>query len=120
MIHFIKPFILGTRHDFSEEFAIPIRNGQHADSLPHEVQDMKEMSYILHKNVINYVQRRDVEVIKEYLPQKFEFVLFIPLTDIQEKLYEIYLNTHPIEGKNLLPDYTCTLYCRIHRTILSY
>ena len=109
MIHFIKPFILGTRHDFSERFAIPIRNGQHADSMPHEVQEMKEMSYILHKNVYDYVQRRDVEVIREFLPEKFEYVLFVPLTNIQEKLYQIYLINNPIEGKNLLPDYTCML-----------
>ena len=66
MIHFVKPYILRTRGEFSIDFAIPIRDGQYSTSTFEEIQEMKTMSYVLHKTVMHYVQVNTVVTIKIY------------------------------------------------------
>lgn len=56
MVDFIKPKFLGTKREFGENYATPIQNGQHKDSTPLEVQEMKVRSYILHKKLSKFVQ----------------------------------------------------------------
>lgn len=56
MVNFIKPDFLGSKADFSEEYANPIRIGQHKDSSAWEVREMVEKSYILHKKLSDFVQ----------------------------------------------------------------
>lgn len=34
-------------------------------------------------NVCIHLQRREAGVLKEFLPEKFEYVLFVPLTPVQ-------------------------------------
>lgn len=106
MVNFIKPDFLGSKADFSQEYAIPIQKGQHKDSELFQVREMVEKSFILHRKLSDFVQvefnanvkcgcvhfshklfstfqRRDVTVLKEFLPEKFEYDIFIPMTDIQ-------------------------------------
>lgn len=69
---------------------------------------MKKKSFILHKKLENFIQRKEVALLKTFLPAKFEYVLFIPLTDIQFSLYEQCLatETRKSERMSLLTDYT--------------
>lgn len=83
MVDFIKPNFLGSMRDFAEDYANPIKNGQHKDSSRLEVRVMMEKSYVLHKKLSRFVQRRDVTVLKEMLEEKFEYDIFIPMTEIQ-------------------------------------
>lgn len=105
MVDFIKPEFLGSKADFAEEYANPIKKGQHKDSNPWEVKEMVEKSFILHRKLADFVQvnrvlrmnvicennsklisifqRRDVAVLKEFLPKKFEYDIFITMTEIQ-------------------------------------
>lgn len=55
-----------------------------------------------------HFQRREVSLLKTFLPDKYEYVLFIPMTDVQNRLYEHYLKNNPLEmgGKKLFADYT--------------
>lgn len=57
-----------------------------------------------------FLQRREAALLKTFLPEKFEYVLFIPMTDIQNRLYEYFLENNPLRdalgGKSLIPDYT--------------
>jgi len=49
MIQFVKPNLLGTKNEFTNRFANPIKNGQAADSTGPDVQLMKRRAHVLHK-----------------------------------------------------------------------
>ncbi|KAG4067204.1 hypothetical protein HA402_000195 [Bradysia odoriphaga] len=109
MVNFVRPSFLGSRQHFAEYFADPIKSGQHADSCVTDIKHMKQRSYALHKKLSKIVQRREISLLKDFLPEKFEFVLFIPLTHIQYDLYKYFLANRGgvIEAKRLFGDYTC-------------
>lgn len=111
MVNFIKPSYLGTEKEFANLYANPIKNGQHKDSDENEIKIMKQRSYVLHKKLSKFVQRREAALLKTFLPEKFEFVLFVPMSPIQESLYEYFLQNKALRlensGKSLIPDYTC-------------
>ena len=98
MIQFVKPNLLGTRKEFLNMFVNPISNGQYENSLKHDVQLMKERSHILHKKLSGCVQRFDLSVLKQYLPQKREYVIFTPLTNHQIDMYEYYMSNYSAKG----------------------
>jgi ribosome biogenesis GTPase A len=83
MVNFIKPSFLGTEKEFGNLYALPIKNGQHKDSSHKDIKFMKQRSYVLHKKLSKFVQRKEAAVLKEFLPEKFEYVLFIPMTTVQ-------------------------------------
>jgi transcriptional regulator ATRX len=56
MVQFVKPQLLGTRHEFLNRFVNPISNGQHADSTPADVKLMKQRVHILHESLAGCVQ----------------------------------------------------------------
>ncbi|XP_058819845.1 uncharacterized protein LOC131682415 [Topomyia yanbarensis] len=91
MVNFIKPSFLGSDREFNNLYANPIKNGQHKDSDSRAIKIMKQRSYVLHNKLSKFVQRREAGVLKEFLPEKFEYVLFVPLTPVQEKMYEVFL-----------------------------
>lgn len=123
MVNFVKPAYLGSEREFNEHYATPIKKGQHADSDIHEVAFMKMQSYILHKNLVNFVQRKEFEVLRGFLPDKFEYVLYVPLTPVQEDLYEQYLKRNPLRqetgGIHLLEDYTFMRKIWTHPIVLE-
>jgi len=91
MTSFVKPSLLGTIKEFRNRFVIPINNGQHADSTEADVQYMKKRAHVLHKTLAGCVQRMDYTIIKPLIPPKYEFVISIRLSDLQQKLYKMYL-----------------------------
>ncbi|XP_058816555.1 transcriptional regulator ATRX homolog [Topomyia yanbarensis] len=123
MVSFVKPAFLGNEKEFNEQYAKPIRDGQHKDSNTQDIRLMKTKSYILHKRLANFVQRKEFSVLKDSLPQKFEYVLYVPLTPVQEHLYEQYLKRNPfrkdVGGFNLLEDYTFLRKIWTHPIVLE-
>lgn len=123
MVNFVKPQLLGTEKEFNNRYANPIKQGQCKDSTDQEIRNMKRRAFILHKKLENTVQRKEASVLKEFLPEKYEYVLFIPLTACQEKLYDIFLNRCTMGGKNggktLLPDYTFLRKIWTHPKVLE-
>lgn len=68
---------------------------------------MKQRSLVLHKNLSAFVQRKESSVLEEYLPKKYEYCIFVPLTEKQEDLYKYFLEVSKKDkGKSLLNDYT--------------
>lgn len=133
MVNFIKPSFLGSDREFANLYANPIKNGQHKDSDSRAIKIMKQRSYVLHNKLSRFVQRREAGVLKEFLPEKFEYVLFVPLTPVQEKMYEVFLQMNeyttpagePIsdaaKGKKfkLLADYTSLRKIWTHPKVLE-
>ncbi|XP_058819898.1 transcriptional regulator ATRX homolog [Topomyia yanbarensis] len=123
MVSFVKPAFLGNEKEFNEHYAKPIKDGQHKDSNPVEIKYMKTKSFILHKLLADFVQRKEFSVLKEFLPKKYEYVLYVPLTPVQEDLYEEYLRRYPFQrdvgGLNLLEDYTFLRKIWTHPIVLE-
>ncbi|XP_041451577.1 transcriptional regulator ATRX homolog [Drosophila obscura] len=123
MVNFIKPLYLGTEREFANLYANPIKNGQHKDSSKKDITIMKQRSFVLHKKLSKFVQRKEAELLKTFLPQKFEYVLFIPMTSIQNILYEHILeaigNRGDCRGKSLITDYTVLRKIWTHPKVLE-
>lgn len=123
MVNFIKPSFLGTEKEFANLYANPIRTGQHKDSSKGEIKYMKQRSYVLHKKLSKFVQRREAALLKTFLPEKYEYVLFIPMTDVQNRLYVHFLENNPLKdkygGKSLIPDYTFLRKIWTHPKVLE-
>ncbi|CAD7079720.1 unnamed protein product [Hermetia illucens] len=123
MVNFIKPKFLGTEKEFANLYENPIRNGQHKDSNKRDIKIMKQRSFVLHKKLSKFVQRREAALLKTFLPMKFEYVLFIPMTDVQIRLYDYFMEVSSkregSKGKNLIPDYTCLRKIWTHPRVLE-
>ncbi|XP_003376272.1 putative immunoglobulin domain protein, partial [Trichinella spiralis] len=101
MVNFVKPNLLGTRMEFLNRFVNPIKNGQMSDSTLGDVALMKRRVHILHNLLCGFVHRVDYRAISEALPPKFEYVLFVRLSNVQRKLYTDYLGTFYDESRNV-------------------
>lgn len=97
MVNFIKPSFLGTEKEFANLYENPIKEGQHKDSNNQQIRIMKQRSYVLHKKLSRFVQRREAALLKTFLPEKYEYVLFIPMTELQVILKIKILMTYVIE-----------------------
>ncbi|VDQ05058.1 unnamed protein product [Trichobilharzia regenti] len=91
MVDFVKPNLLGTLKEFNNRFVNPIKNGQHSNSTPRDVNIMKKRAHILYKTLDGCVQRRDYSVLTKYLPPRHEYVIMCRLTKVQQELYAYYL-----------------------------
>ncbi|XP_017854355.2 transcriptional regulator ATRX [Drosophila busckii] len=123
MVNFIKPLFLGTEKEFANLYANPIKNGQHKDSSKKDITVMKQRSYVLHKKLSKFVQRKEAELLQTFLPQKFEYVLFIPMSGVQNTLYEYILEAiasrGDSRGKSLITDYTVLRKIWTHPKVLE-
>ena len=75
-LHFhlrVKSFSSGSEHEFSRNFRIPIEAGQHKDSSPGDVAYMRRRAYALNQRLTNVLHRRDFDVLRSFLPPKFEY-----------------------------------------------
>ena len=117
MTNFIKPNLLGSQTEFTNRFANPITNGQHADSTPQDVRIMKQRAHVLHVKLKGCVQRQDYTALTKYLPPKHEYVLSARLTNMQINLYEAFLNS--LEKRELFPVYNVTRRIWSHPWILK-
>lgn len=91
MVDWIKPALLGTVKEFNNLYANPIKDGQCKDSTAQDIKRMKQRSFILNRKLSKFVQRKEATVLKEFLPEKYEYCIFVPLTNVQEQLYEKFL-----------------------------
>ncbi|KAG4080668.1 hypothetical protein HA402_013198 [Bradysia odoriphaga] len=123
MVNFIKPSFLGTEKEFANLYENPIKEGQHKDSNSAQIRIMKQRSYVLHKKLSKFVQRREAALLKTFLPEKYEYVLFIPMTELQNRLYQHFLDNNPLKerygGKSLIPDYTFLRKIWTHPKVLE-
>lgn len=89
MVHFIKPYLLGTMKEYCNRFVNPIQNGQYMDSTRQDIDLMNRRSFILHDLLNACVQRAGLSVLKNLLKEKEEYVIYIRLTKLQIILYKV-------------------------------
>ena len=119
MVDWIKPALLGTVKEFNNLYANPIKDGQHQDSTLQMIKRMKQRSFILNKKLSKFVQRMEVGVLEKFLPTLEQYCIFVPLTPVQEKLYERFLTQNPPSGHQLLNDYTALRKIWTHPKVLQ-
>lgn len=93
MVQFVKPNLLSNKKEFTNRFVNPIKNGQYFDSTKSDIQLMKRRSYVLHALLDGCVQRKDVSILIPYLPPKQEYAIYIRLSQLQNNLYKVHINT---------------------------
>lgn len=81
---------------------------------------MKQKSFVLNKKVSKFIDRKDVCTLKEYLPEKYEYTLNLPLSSVQESIYRYYKDTQVkiIDGKSLMVDYQNLRKCWTHIRVM--
>ncbi|KAG2693959.1 hypothetical protein I3760_08G119200 [Carya illinoinensis] len=94
MVDFVREGFLGSSHEFRNRFQNPIENGQHTNSTLDDVKIMNQRSHILYEQLKGFLQRMDMNVVKDDLPPKTVFVIAVKLSPIQVKLYKRFLDVH--------------------------
>ncbi|KAL7927987.1 hypothetical protein ACQKWADRAFT_18702 [Trichoderma austrokoningii] len=92
MINWVAPGYLGPKKEFDDIYTEPIERGLDSESTWNEKRKALKMLEVLKMTVAPKVQRATMQVVKHELPPKYEFVLFVKPSPLQEKLYSIYLN----------------------------
>jgi hypothetical protein len=80
----IRSLHLGPIVEFRAKYVEPIQQGLWQDSTPYERRQGLKMLGVLTK---------DLAVLRNDLPLKKEFVITVPLTEIQRKAYSIYVRS---------------------------
>lgn len=109
MVDFVKPNLLGTKKEFCNRFTNPIVNGSYDNSTDTDIKLMRNRSHVLHEYLKETIQRYEMSELKQYLPDKLDYVLFIQLSPLQIELYkaclEILHSTEIDRKKYFFPDY---------------
>ncbi|KAK2765990.1 hypothetical protein FQN54_007505 [Arachnomyces sp. PD_36] len=93
MINWISPGYLGKFVEFKANYIEPIELGLYLDSTPAERRRSLKKLQVLTEDLNPKVNRADISAIQSDLPPKVEFVITVPLTDIQEKCYNLYVDS---------------------------
>ncbi|KAK3505134.1 hypothetical protein B0T13DRAFT_28827 [Neurospora crassa] len=93
MINWVAPNYLSDVGEFNQKYAEPISLGLHADSTDAQKRLARERLQILKAIVAPKVNRKDIQVLVDELPQKREFIITIQMTKIQRDAYQEYLET---------------------------
>lgn len=91
MIDWVAPNYLGPAVEFRAKYVEPIQQGLWHDSDKSERRRSFKMLGVLRVDLAPKVHRADMSVLREDLPDKTEFVITVPLTDLQKKAYTIYV-----------------------------
>ncbi|KAK7430085.1 hypothetical protein QQZ08_003476 [Neonectria magnoliae] len=92
MMDWVAPNFLGPLAEFREMYATPIQHGLYHDSSGPEKRSALKKLEALKATVAPKVHRATINsCLREDLPPKFEFVISVPPTPLQRKLYALYL-----------------------------
>ncbi|KXX74325.1 Protein CHROMATIN REMODELING 20 [Madurella mycetomatis] len=91
MINWVAPGYLADIAEFRERYGNPIKEGLYADSDAYQKRRARKLLKVLNETVGPKVHRKDIQVLFQELPTKKEFIITLPLTDLQKRLYETYI-----------------------------
>jgi superfamily II DNA or RNA helicase len=93
MINWVAPDYLGPIAEFRDKYVEPIQQGLYCDSTPYERRQSLKMLGVLKEDLSPKVHRADVSVLRHDLQPKTEFVITVPLTDLQIQAYSLYVQS---------------------------
>ncbi|MCJ1435837.1 hypothetical protein MMC27_005213 [Xylographa pallens] len=92
IIDWIAPGYLGSRAEFSYKYVEPIGDGLFADATQYKKRKGLKMLQVLKAELAPKVHRADVGILRGRLKGKTEFVLRVPLTQLQHDSYKLYVD----------------------------
>ncbi|RKU43598.1 hypothetical protein DL546_006307 [Coniochaeta pulveracea] len=104
MIHWCAPNFLGPAEEFRADFEIPIKEGLWADDAPAARKFALKRLSVLKSMVSPLVHRMSILALKDDLPQKKEFILYLDWTPMQRQAYTAFLEwvVHNPEAKDMI------------------
>lgn len=93
LIDWIAPGYLGTSVEFKANYVERIQAGLWQESTTTEYRDSLKRLEALKEELAPKVHRADVTVLQGRLKEKQEFVIRVPLTPLQEQIYQVYIET---------------------------
>ncbi|KHJ35427.1 putative snf2 family helicase snf2 family helicase atpase [Erysiphe necator] len=93
MIEWVAPNYLGPIVEFRAKYVEPIQAGNYQNSTAYERRKSLKMLGVLSADLAPKVHRADMSVMKNDLPPKKEFVITVPLTDVQKEAYTIFVRS---------------------------
>lgn len=89
MIDWVSPGYLGSLKEFKANFVEPIEDGLYKDSSKYEHRKALKKLRVLKNEIGPKINRADITVLKDDLKPKVEFLITVPLTSLQEDLYNL-------------------------------
>ncbi|GCB24662.1 protein CHROMATIN REMODELING 20 [Aspergillus awamori] len=93
MVNWIAGGYLGEFTEFKANFVEPIEEGLYVDSTHSERRRSLVKLQVLNKILEPKINRADISVLEGSLPPKVEFVITVPLTDVQKSAYDLYVQS---------------------------
>lgn len=93
LINWIAPGYLGTSVEFKANYVEKIQAGLWQDSTTMEYRNSLKRLEALKQELDPKIHRADITVLQGRLKEKQEFVIRVPLTPIQEEIYQLYIET---------------------------
>ncbi len=91
LIDWIAPGYLGSSAEFKATYEEPISEGLYQDSTESQYRESRKRLKALELEMEPKVHRADVSCLHAELKGKSEFVIRVPLTELQRELYHIYV-----------------------------
>lgn len=106
MVDWVAPQYMGSLDEFTNVYATPIQKGLYKD--PDLVTKRKAyvLLRVLRKNMAPKVHRCGISVLREQLQPKQEFMLFLPMTDVQRSLYNAFVDEVASSSTSSAQSYT--------------
>ncbi|EFX00734.1 snf2 family helicase [Grosmannia clavigera kw1407] len=92
MINWVAPNYLADHREFAAKYATPIKEGFYRDSTKQQKRQALMRLKVLKDTVAPKIHRATVATLKGELPQKKEFILYLPLTELQMQVYERFID----------------------------
>lgn len=93
MVEWVAPGYLGDAATFKSKFIDPIQDGLFMDSTVAQQRESLVALKLLNGIIGPKVLRADSSVIASDMPPKTEFILCVPLTELQQRAYNIFVSS---------------------------
>ena len=91
LVSWVGPGFLGDQQEFNAHYTEPIQEGLYHDSSHYERRVSIKKLKVLHAEIEPKVNRANIEVLRGSLKPKIEFVITVPLGEVQVELYKRYI-----------------------------
>lgn len=97
LFDFVRPGLLGTLSGFVTEFEEVIGRSKHARASPLVLSEAVEAAKVLQERIVTSLLRRLKRHVNAALPEKYEKVIYVTLTDVQLQEYVTFLASAEIQ-----------------------